>query len=373
MVLPFLTVYLTTQLNYSFQQAGFLAGAFGVGSFCGAFTGGKLSDKIGARIVISLSLLLGGTFLFTLQFIQSFYPLLLFIFLSAFTGEAYRPAVMAAAGNFVDKSQTARTIGLIRMAINLGFGAAPALGGLIAGSIGYSWLFRIDGSSCIIAALYFIYFTRNWKPHHEHRREEALNENQQPAIAPFANKNYLLFLLLTLGVGFAFVQWFQSIPVFIKTEWKFNEAYIGMLMGTNGILIALIEMPIVNYIEKKNKSEYFVRLGLILIASSFLFFLLPAGSIIGFLAMAFLTFGEIFFLPFNSSQAMNMSPAPRRGEYMAWYGMVWSLTHVIGPMIGLNFISTFGFNVFWCCLFGIVIMALLNRLLRAHRRKLNNS
>ncbi len=144
MVLPFLTVYLTTQLNYSLQQAGLLAGAFGVGSFFGAFTGGKLTDKIGARIVISLSLLLGGLFLFILQFVTTFYPLLIFIFLAAFTGEAYRPAVMAAAGNFVDKTKTARTVGLIRLAINLGFGAAPAIGGLIAGTIGYAWLFRID-------------------------------------------------------------------------------------------------------------------------------------------------------------------------------------------------------------------------------------
>lgn len=369
MVLPFLTVYLTTQLNYSLQQAGLLAGAFGVGSFFGAFTGGKLSDKIGARIVISFSLLLGGIFLFSLQFVSSFYPLMVLIFLSAFTGEAYRPAVMAAAGNFVDKSKTARTIGLIRMAINLGFGAAPAIGGLIAGSIGYSWLFRIDGGSCILAAVYFIYFTKNWKPHHEQRKEDVMTHGDTPALSPMTNKNYLLFLLLTLGVGFAFVQWFQSIPVFIKTMWKFNEAYIGLLMGTNGILIALIEMPIVNFIEKKNKSENFVRIGLLLIASSFLFFLLPGHAMLGFVAMAFLSFGEIFFLPFNSSQAMHMSPATRRGEYMAWYGMVWSLTHVIGPVIGLNFIGAFGFDLFWICLFAIVLFALLNRLWRAKRRK----
>ena len=69
---------------------------------------------------------MGGLFLFILQFVTTFYPLLIFIFLAAFTGEAYRPAVMAAAGNFVDKTKTARTVGLIRLAINLGFGAAPA-------------------------------------------------------------------------------------------------------------------------------------------------------------------------------------------------------------------------------------------------------
>ena len=36
--------------------------------------------KIGARIVISLSLLLGGLFLFILQFVTTFYPLLINLF-----------------------------------------------------------------------------------------------------------------------------------------------------------------------------------------------------------------------------------------------------------------------------------------------------
>jgi len=362
MVLPFLTVYLTTQLNYTLREAGLLAGAFGVGSFFGAYTGGKLSDKVGPKKIIVSSLLLGGIFLFSLQFVVDFYPIILLIFLSAFTGEAYRPAVMSAAGNFVDKSKTARTVGLIRLAINLGFGAAPALGGIIAGSIGYAWLFRIDGVTCIVAALYFIYFSRKWISHKEQKKADNLNEQNEIHITPLRNKEYMVFLFMTFLVGFAFVQWFQSIPVFIKTIWKFNEAYIGLLMGCNGILIALVEMPVVNFIERKGKTERFVRLGLFLIAFSFLFFLFPASMWVGFLGILSMTIGEIFFLPFNSSQAMNMSPAKQRGEYMAWYGMMWSLTHVTGPFVGLSLIDAFGFSVFWVLLFVLVIITLLKRL-----------
>lgn len=51
-----------------------------------------------------------------------------------------------------------------------------------------------------------------------------------------------------------------------------------------------------------------------------------------------------------------MSPAGKRGEYMAWYWMSWSLTHVLGPTIGLTFASAFGFPAFWlalCCLVGL--------------------
>jgi predicted MFS family arabinose efflux permease len=39
---------------------------------------------------------------------------------------------------------------LVRLAVNLGFAAGPALGGLIIMNIGYGGLFWVDGSSCIV-------------------------------------------------------------------------------------------------------------------------------------------------------------------------------------------------------------------------------
>ena len=52
MVLPFLSVYFTTELCFTMFEAGLLAGAFGVGSFVGTWIGGKLMDRFNARIVI---------------------------------------------------------------------------------------------------------------------------------------------------------------------------------------------------------------------------------------------------------------------------------------------------------------------------------
>ena len=45
MVLPFLTVYLTSRLGFTIGEAGLIMGFFGVGSIIGALVGGRLTDK----------------------------------------------------------------------------------------------------------------------------------------------------------------------------------------------------------------------------------------------------------------------------------------------------------------------------------------
>ena len=44
MVVPFLSVYLTEHLHFSLKQAGLVLSLFGMGSLCGSFLGGYLTD-----------------------------------------------------------------------------------------------------------------------------------------------------------------------------------------------------------------------------------------------------------------------------------------------------------------------------------------
>lgn len=356
MVLLFLTVYLTTVLNYTLPEAGLLAGAFGLGSLSGSYLGGKLTDRIGANHVITGSLFLGGLMLISLQFATAFASLYALIFTMALFGEAYRPAMTASVADFVPPSKTGRTMAFIRLAINLGMTAAPGIGGFIAATLGYKYLFWIDGLTCITAAVYFWLRSRKWEKRVHTTETEAELAAKATARPPQKNRLYLQFLLASFLLGFCFIQWFQSVPVFIKTEWGYDERYIGIIMALSCVLVTLVEMPLIDSIEKSNKIQAATLIGLVLIALSFLPFLLPKALWLCFLGITLLTMGEILVLPFNSSIPLNMSPAGKRGEYMAWYWMSWSLTHVLGPTIGLTFASAFGFPAFWlalCCLVGL--------------------
>jgi MFS family permease len=351
MIFPFLTVYLTTVLAFSLEVAGIIASAFGIGSLLGSYIGGRLSDRVGPNPVILISFIVSGLLFIVLQWATTFWELFMLILVASVFGEAYRPAVTTAIGQYVPKHQTGRSIALIRLAINLGMTAAPAIGGFIAVSVGYAGLFWMDGITCLLAAVYLAWVSMGWSK--KIKPEPKIVEQQKEAevgVAPFRNAKYMLYLFSTLVISFVFMQWFYSVPVFIKDEWGYDERYIGLLMALNCILIVLVEMPAIHSIEKKNKVSSFISLGLILIGISYLPFLFNGAIIWCLLAAILFSFGEIFYLPFNSSIAINMSPGNRRGDYMAWYWMTWSVAKILAPTLGLAFIGFWGYDWFWVLL-----------------------
>ncbi|MEL6251528.1 MAG: MFS transporter [Bacteroidota bacterium] len=361
MVLPFLTVYLNTIKGFTLKEAGFLLTAFGIGSLGGTFLGGKLSDKIGPNPVMIASLFFSGICLIILQFAETFNQFFFLILLTALLGDAYRPAMSAAVGIHVPKNETGRSMSFIRIAINLGWSAAAGIGGFIAVSLGYNWLFWIDGSTCILSAIYFFIVSSSWKPVpidsiDSNPKQKSLPEKSRP---PYQDKTFLLYLFASFLMGVGFIQWFHTIPLFIKTDWGFDERYIGMMMTLNGILIVLLEMPLVDQIEKAQKLKVSLLGGMALLGISFFPFLLPASLYFFCLATLFFTFGEIFFFPFNNSLPINMSPESRRGEYMSWYWMSWSACSIIGPSIGLSFIDEFGYDAFWIFIISLMLLSWL--------------
>lgn len=358
MVVPFMSVYLTTELGYTLQDAGFLMGSFGVGALGGTFLGGKLSDKIGPVKVILISLFVSGGFLVSLQFAESFNEFLILILCTSFFGEAYRPAMSAAVGDYVPKEQTGRSMALMRLAINLGMSAAPAIGGFVAAGLGYKWIFWIDGLTCVAAAFFLLFTAHQWKKKKVASHEAKEGEVNERGLSPYKNQNYLLFILATFLMGLAFVQLFHAVPVFIKKEWGFDERYIGSLLAMSSFLIVLFEMPIVDSVEKAGKIPKAILWGLFFMSLTYLPFLFPAGLIWCFAAYFLFTVGEIFVLPFNGAIPLHMAPPQKRGDYMSLYWMIWSATNIVGPTVGLSFAAYFGFDTFWLLLTVLVFISL---------------
>lgn len=358
MVIPFLTVYLTTVLGFSLKQAGILMGSFGFGSFAGSYLAGRLCDRIGANSVILMSLFASGILLISLQFADTFTSLLLIIFITATFGEGYRPALMVSVADYVPKAEMGRTVSFIRLAINLGMSASPVIGGFAAVHLGYKWLFWIDGVTCIAAASYFMWAKKHWreKPDVQHQKHAA--QILSEALPAHKNREFILYLASTLLAGIAFLQWFHSVPVFLKTVWHYDEQLIGVLLGFNAAMVVLIEMPAIHALEKAGKVNFTLLVGLACTAGSYLFFLLPKALFVCYVSMFFWTLGEIFFIPLNNANALNMSPAGKRGQYTAWYWMVWSLANILGPTLGLGLADELGFEIFWVLITGLALVSL---------------
>ncbi len=357
MVVPFLTVYLTTKLQFSLTQAGWVMTCFGVGSVLGTLLGGKLTDKIGYYKVQFWSLVLSGIAFITLQTMHSFAQMCVSIFVLAVVADAFRPANHASIAVYSKPVNRARSYSLVRLAINLGFAIGPAVGGLIAAIKGYDWLFWVDGVTCIAASLLFRLFLQQ-------KYEEKLTDTVEtmatnsPA-SPYKDRKFLLFGLLTLLSAVVFMQLFSTLPVFYKQHFAMNEAQIGSLLALNGLLIALLEMPIIYTLEGKMwRKLTTIAFGTLLIGASYFMLELAVfwkGILV--LSMIVVTFGEIFTMPFSSVFAIERAPVATRGQYMAVYSSTWSIAHILAPVLGMQIASAWGFSTLWYVLTGLCILA----------------
>jgi len=88
----FMTLYLTSQKDYTVAEAGQMISVYGIGALLGAILGGWLTDKIGSLKVQLYSLILSGIGYIILGYAESSIQIAVLLFLIAIVSEAFRPA-----------------------------------------------------------------------------------------------------------------------------------------------------------------------------------------------------------------------------------------------------------------------------------------
>ncbi|HMQ47923.1 MAG TPA: MFS transporter [Saprospiraceae bacterium] len=360
MVLPFLTVFLSQVKGYSFSQVGWVMSCFGAGSVLGAFLGGKLTDRLGYYKVQVFSLLTSGVGFIVLGYMEDIVAFCIAIFLVSMLADMFRPANFAAVAAYSKPENRTRALTLIRLAVNLGFAVGPAVGGLIAASAGYDWLFWLDGLTCISAAGFMVLsLPEKQLPVATTVVQKGAILADIPLISPYRDRHYLLFILLVLINGIAFMQLFSTWPVYLKQELLLDESHIGRLMALNGLLIALFEMPLIYMVEKKLTKQQVIGAGTVLIGIAYLTFnLFGPFAAVALLSTLFITIGEMLSLPFIAAMAIDFSQDERsRGEYMAVFTMTYSVSHIIAPNLGMQLAGWAGFEALWYVMLAFALIA----------------
>lgn len=355
MVLPFLSKYLKEDLHFSYSQVGWIMVSFGLGSMLGSWLGGKLSDKIGFYKIMVFSLFSSGLLFFGIQFITSFYPLCLAIFIVMVVADMFRPAMFVSLGTYAKPENRVRAFTLVRLAVNLGFAAGPALGGLIIMGMGYSGLFWIDGSSCILAIIVFALLVKEKK---KPVSEIAAMDQDKQVKSVFSDSIFWIFLFVCFVSALLFFQIFSTLPLYHSEKYGLSEFQTGLLMTMNGLLIFALEMPIVSKFENKQTSKIkLILAGCVLMTLSFFVLLYDAFAGILILSMLFITFGEILIFPFSNAFALSRAPKGHEGKYMALFTMSFSLAHIGSSKTGLEIIAYLGYTANWIFMGSLGLLA----------------
>ena len=167
--------------------------------------------------------------------------------------------------------------------------------------------------------------------------------------------------------GFAFVQYFSTIPLYYNEVHALSEFQIGLLLAMNGFTIFLLEMPLIKFMEGRAGSKIgYVMIGLVLLAFSFLILNLSSWTGVLVIGMLLMTFGEMVAFPFSNAFAMDRAKRGNQGEYMALYSIAFSISHIFGHNSGMRSIAYFGYEITWyavsvICLLGILLLLWLKR------------
>lgn len=348
MVLPFLGIYMITKLQFSLSQTGLVLSFFGIGAMIGSALGGWLTDRVGHFRVQLTSLFLSVPVFFLLPLFKEVWSLSIGVFVLSTITETLRPANSVSISVYAKPENITRSFSLNRMAVNLGFSIGPAIGGVLA-AYSYNLLFYGNGITAALAGLLFYFYFKNLSAN---KNRDLTNHAShlkkiKTGISPWRDNPFLIYCLFCCLYSICFFQLLSTLPLFYRQVHHLSDASIGLILASNGIVVFLLEMLLVQIAERRMSSSFVITLGVFLGAGSFLILLIPSGNWVLFLAMFFLSLSEILAMPFMATVTVKRGSKDRQGSYMGLNALSSSSAHVFSPLIGTFVAEHFGFSALW--------------------------
>lgn len=348
MVIPFLSIYMSSELNFTKTQVGLVLGCFGLGSVCGSWLGGWLTDKFGNFKVQSYSLIAVIPLFLVLPLFRSFEGLASMIFLLTLVADTFRPANSVSVARYAKPENITRAYSLNRMAVNLGFSIGPALGGFLA-TFSYSWIFYGNAIAAGAASILFIYFFKNRKSNTEPTKSKTTIDTTQPLEKrnAYSDKLFIIFNILCCLFSMSFFQLFSTLPLFYKEVHHLSASDIGLILGFSGFVIVLFEMVLVHLIEHRYTVRQIMFWGTIITAISYYMLNFNLGIIWLYVAMFMLSTGEMLTLPFTATISIKRAGLSNQGAYMGFNSLAFASANIFSPYLGTYLAEHYGYNALW--------------------------
>ena len=355
MAIPFMSIYITQGMGRSIDDAGLVISLFGIGAVLGTQTGGYLTDHLGFRVVQVGTTILASLFFFLFSLTATFWVLCVFTVCIGFFAEAFKPANFTAIATYAKAENISRSYSLNRLAVNIGFGLGASMGGLLA-AINYKLLFYVEGGVYLLVAILIVLLLPSRKQAHKELKE---SRKGVVVLSPWKDRYFIKLMAFVTLYTTCFILLFRLVPVYWKEIWHINEAYLGLLMGLNGLIIAVFEMVLVNYMERQARPFKYLIRGVLITAAAYLVLLiqLPPHLLFAIITVLVFTLGEMFFFPFVNRITSLRANDHNRGKYAAVYSFTWSFAQVIGPAGGALIVAYASYSVLWICIIGISLLA----------------
>ena len=329
--IPFLSLYLYQGRGISMSLVGIIIFAGGLGAAVSQAFGGALSDRFGRRPILLVTALVSVFLSLGLAVLIGFSVPVWAIAVVYIAGRSMltttRSVISAMVADFTSKERLTEAYGIVRIGANIGWAAGPAIGGYLATSFPYAWLFGIPTLTCGIVFFLVFFFIR--ESSYEVNRKVSFR-----SMLPTANdRPFLVFVVLGLLVFIVAGQLSSTLSIFAVDRVGFSTTQFGLLLTLNGLIVILFQYPMTLALRRLAKFRALI-LGSLLYGFGYLSlgWITQFGWALG--AMAVITTGEIISSPVQLSVVGELSPQDQRGTYMGIFGLSETTGVAIGPLLG---------------------------------------
>ena len=324
-VVPILGRY-AERFGASGLEVGLLFASFSLAQLVFAPLLGRLSDRIGRKPVIMISLL--GTAVGS--FVTGAAGALWVLFLGRILDGASGASVAVAQGAVTDlapPSERPRLLGLLGAAFGVGFVVGPALGGLA--SLGGEHIpFFVAGTVALINAIVA------WRRLPETRPADVRQAAREAAKNDTEAKVRLWGLAVT---GFtaivAFSGFEATFSLLAGDRFRLTEGGVAAIFVGIGVVLVGVQGGLIRPINAKLGTQRSLQVGLVLNSAGLIVLSAAENWPLLIVALALLTVGQGLVTPNLSSLVSGRVPDHRRGEALGFQQGVNAIGRVAGPAL----------------------------------------
>ena len=361
-VIPILPLY-AEEYGPSPVVFGLLMASFSIMQFIFAPILGRLSDKIGRRPVLLVSLIGSAVGYVLFGIAGSLAMLFASRIIDGISGGNISTA-QAVIADITAPEDRAKGMGMIGAAFGLGFILGPAIGALLVNIA--PWM---PGAAAAVASMiaFFLVLTRLPETLDDSARRKARTHplNLRNLAGALAHPLIGLCLLMVFCTIFAFANFETTFAQFAKLRFSFSTSTIAWLFVYAGVLGAVVQGGFVGRLAKRFGEARLIVAGTMLsfLALGTLPYAPGTGPLLAVLAV--LALGQGIAHPSLSALTSKLAGPDEVGGVMGIYQGMSSLARIIGPFWAEVVYGKLGFawpfrtgSVFMLLACGIAVMAL---------------
>ncbi len=332
-VVPILGRY-AERFGASGFEVGLLVASFSAAQFVCAPLLGRLSDRIGRKPVLLLSLF--GTAVGS--FLTGAAGALWVLFAGRIIDGASGGSVAVAQGAVTDLAspeERPRLLGMLSAAFGVGFVVGPAIGGLA--SLGGPHVpFVVAGTVALVNGLIAIRRLPETLRRHEPAPERRMSSAPETARTASSRSALTRIWILAL-VGFtaicAFSGFETTFSLFADRRFGLTEGPVALIFLGVGLLLVLVQTRLVGPASDRFGPLGALQIGLVCNALGLGLLSLTHSWLLLVPSLALLTLGQGLAIPNLAATVVDRAPDAERGEALGFQQRWQSLGRIVGPIV----------------------------------------